>query len=202
MTQRPPVADWATDAAHVADALGAERLAVVGLSGGGPYALACGAAAPLAGRVAAVGVLGGVVPSVGPDAAATGAIDLARQFAPLSALRRPLPVGVTGLLLPVVPFCHFACRAYASITPEGDQRVLHDPEMEGMFVDDPILSMRGGLQANRRRRPTVRTRVGFPAIRRRRASAVVARRRRSDCAPRGGERDDRASAQRRAHLAT
>jgi pimeloyl-ACP methyl ester carboxylesterase len=142
------VADWATDAAHVADALGAERLAVVGLSGGGPYALACGAAAPLAGRVAAVGVLGGVVPSVGPDAAATGAIELARRFAPLlSALRRPLAAGVTGLLLPVVPFGHFTCRAYASITPEGDQRVLHDPEMEGMFVDDLIVSMRGRLQA-------------------------------------------------------
>ncbi|MFY9919180.1 MAG: alpha/beta hydrolase, partial [Mycobacterium sp.] len=42
------VADWATDVLHVADSLGAERLGVVGLSGGGPYALACGAVPPLA----------------------------------------------------------------------------------------------------------------------------------------------------------
>src|SRR6201997_10959 len=53
------VADWATDMAHVADALGAERLAVVGLSGGGPYALACAATPDLAGRGAAVAILGG-----------------------------------------------------------------------------------------------------------------------------------------------
>lgn len=46
------VADWATDMAHVADALGTERLGVVGLSGGGPFALACAGAPDLASRVA------------------------------------------------------------------------------------------------------------------------------------------------------
>jgi pimeloyl-ACP methyl ester carboxylesterase len=73
------VAEWASDLAHVADALGAERLGVVGLSGGGPYALACGAVRPLAARVAAVAVLGGVAPSVGPEAA-TGVIDDLARF--------------------------------------------------------------------------------------------------------------------------
>ena len=142
------VAEWATDVAHVADALGAERLAVVGLSGGGPYALACAAVPPLAGRVAAVGVLGGVVPAVGPEASATGAIELARRFAPvLSTLRRPLAMAVSAVLLPIIPFGHLACQVYASTTPQGDQRVLRDPEMEGMFVDDLILAARGRLQA-------------------------------------------------------
>jgi pimeloyl-ACP methyl ester carboxylesterase len=37
------VVDWAADMAELADALGAERLGVVGLSGGGPFALSCGA---------------------------------------------------------------------------------------------------------------------------------------------------------------
>jgi hypothetical protein len=36
----------------------------VGLSGGGPYALACGALAPLVARMSAVAVLDGTVPSV------------------------------------------------------------------------------------------------------------------------------------------
>lgn len=91
------VADWAADVGHVADALGAKRLGVAGLSGGGPYALACAAVPPLKGRVAAVAVLGGVVPSVGPDALATGAIELARRFAPiLHQLRRPLAETVNG----------------------------------------------------------------------------------------------------------
>lgn len=114
------VADWATDAAHVTDALGAERLAVAGLSGGGPYALACAAVPPLAARVAVVAVLGGVVPSVGPDALATGAIELARRFAPLlSAWRRPPAETVNAVRLPLIPAAHYACQAYASVIPKG-----------------------------------------------------------------------------------
>ena len=142
------VADWATDVAHVADALGAERLGVAGLSGGGPYALACAAVAPLKGRVAAVAVLGGVVPAVGPEAMATGTIDLARRFAPLlHQLRRPLAETVNGLLMPLIPLSHYACQAYASVIPEGDRRVLKNPDMEGMFIDDLVLLAGGRFQA-------------------------------------------------------
>jgi pimeloyl-ACP methyl ester carboxylesterase len=142
------VADWAADMAHVADALGAERMGVVGLSGGGPYALACGAVPPVSGRVAAVGVLGGVVPSFGFDAAATGVIDMTRRFAPLlSGLRRPLATMVAGLVLPVIPFGRYAYRGYASIMPKGDQKVFADSEMEGMFLDDLALLAKGRFQA-------------------------------------------------------
>lgn len=142
------VAEWARDMAYVADALGAERLGVVGLSGGGPYALACGAVPPLAERVAGIGVLGGVVPAVGPDAAATGAIDLARRFAPLlSRLRWPLSAVASGMLLPVLPFAHYAYLAFAATTHEGDRRVFADPEMEPMFLDDIVLVSRGRFRA-------------------------------------------------------
>jgi pimeloyl-ACP methyl ester carboxylesterase len=142
------VADWATDMAAVADALGAKRLGVVGLSGGGPYALACGAVPPLAARVAAVAVLGGVVPSVGPEATAGSVADLARRFAPmLSELRRPLAALSTGLLAPLIPFSHYAYRAYSGISPEGDRRVFADPEIEGMFIDDIVLAIKGRCQA-------------------------------------------------------
>jgi pimeloyl-ACP methyl ester carboxylesterase len=142
------MADWATDVTHVADSLGAQRLGIVGLSGGGPYALACAAVPPLSGQVAAVAVLGGVVPSVGQDAIATGAIDLARRFAPvLGGLRRPLAHAVSALLLPIVPLSHYACQAYARTMPEGDRKVLRDPEIEGMFVDDLVLLAKGRFQA-------------------------------------------------------
>ena len=50
----------AEDALALADDLGLDRFAVLGVSGGGPYALACGAFAPE--RVAAVGVAVGVGP--------------------------------------------------------------------------------------------------------------------------------------------
>jgi pimeloyl-ACP methyl ester carboxylesterase len=142
------MADWATDMAHVADTLGAERLGVVGLSGGGPYALACGAVPPLAARVAAVAVLGGVVPSVGPEATAGVIDDLARFFEPmLSELRRPLAALSFGLLAPLIPVSHYVLRAYSSIQPEGDQRVFADPEMEAVFVDDIALVIQGRCQA-------------------------------------------------------
>ena len=54
------VADCARDVEAIADALGVERLAVWGFSGGGPHALAC--AALLAGRVVAVASLAAVGP--------------------------------------------------------------------------------------------------------------------------------------------
>jgi pimeloyl-ACP methyl ester carboxylesterase len=54
------VADVAADVAAIADALGIERLAVEGGSGGGPHALAC--AALLAERVVAAASLAGVAP--------------------------------------------------------------------------------------------------------------------------------------------
>jgi pimeloyl-ACP methyl ester carboxylesterase len=142
------VADWAADVADVADALGAERLGVVGLSGGGPYALACGAVPPLAARVAAVAVLGGIVPSVGPEATAGVIDDLARRFEPmLSELRRPLAALSFGLLAPLIPVSHYVLRAYSSIQPEGDQRVFADPEMEAVFVDDIVLVVKARCQA-------------------------------------------------------
>jgi pimeloyl-ACP methyl ester carboxylesterase len=54
------VADCVGDVLALADALGSERFAVVGASGGGPHALACGALAP--DRCAAVATVAGVGP--------------------------------------------------------------------------------------------------------------------------------------------
>lgn len=142
------VVDWAADVAEVADTLGAERFGVIGLSGGGPYALACAATPTLADRVTAVAVVGGVTPSVGPDATATGPIDLARRAAPvLSGLRRPLATLVAGGLLPIVPLGHFAYRAFSGVMPEADQRVFADDEIQAMFLDDLARTARGRFQA-------------------------------------------------------
>jgi pimeloyl-ACP methyl ester carboxylesterase len=54
------IASAAADVAAIADALGLRRLAVMGHSGGGPHALACGALLP--GRVAAVVCVAGLAP--------------------------------------------------------------------------------------------------------------------------------------------
>ena len=57
---------FAADVEQVADALALERFAVVGVSAGGPYALACGSALP--GRVTAVGVVSSLSPLCAPHA--------------------------------------------------------------------------------------------------------------------------------------
>lgn len=55
--------DWPADVVALADALGLERFAVLGWSGGGPYALACAWALPH--RVVAAGVISSPAPLVG-----------------------------------------------------------------------------------------------------------------------------------------
>ena len=59
------VADAAADIAALLDALGADRFATYGWSGGGPHALACAALLPE--RCAAAATIAGVAPSDQPD---------------------------------------------------------------------------------------------------------------------------------------
>lgn len=130
------IREWGDDAATVVDHLGHDRFAAVGLSGGGPYALAC--AHELPDRVTVVGLLGSVAPVVGPNAApGSSIVGLAVTFQGLlDPLRSVLGSGIWLALQPVMPLGHVALRLYASRMPEGDQKVFADPEMEAMFLDD------------------------------------------------------------------
>ncbi len=129
------LSDWADDVAYFADKLGHERFMVVGLSGGGPYALA--SAYRLPARVVAVGLLGSLVPTEGEDAIAGGVVALSHRFnRALKLLRRPIGVGMWGVFRAANPLSHFAVQAFARMMPEGDRRVLSDPALEAMFVDD------------------------------------------------------------------
>src|SRR6201991_3516818 len=82
--QYDTVSAFGDDLRTIADTLGIDKMVVVGLSGGGPYTLACAAAMP--DRIIAVGVLGGVAPTVGPEAISGGLMALGSFFAPLAAV--------------------------------------------------------------------------------------------------------------------
>jgi pimeloyl-ACP methyl ester carboxylesterase len=129
------ILDWADDFAVVADRLGVEECALIGLSGGGPYALACCAALPE--RITAAAVLGGVAPTKGPDATTGGVVGRTALFAPiLTRLRTPAAVGFASFVWALRPFTSPVYDLYARISPEGDSRLFARPEIKTMLLDD------------------------------------------------------------------
>ncbi|MBW0018693.1 MAG: alpha/beta hydrolase [Mycobacterium sp.] len=137
---------FADDLRSVAETLGIDRMAVIGLSGGGPYALAC--AARLPDRVATVGVLGGVAPTQGPDAISGGAMNLGLRVAPLLKFGgNPLRIGASMLVQSIRPVASLALYAYAAISPQADRHLLTRPEFKAMFLDDLLNGSRKQLAA-------------------------------------------------------
>jgi pimeloyl-ACP methyl ester carboxylesterase len=140
------VIDFTTDLEQLLERIGVADFGVVGLSGGGPYTLACAHEWPE--RVRAAVVLGGVAPSVGEEAASGGLVSLAARFQmPLTALREPLAVGVGALVRSIRPVGGQALSIYARLSPEGDRRLLLRPEFKAMFLDDLLNGSATGLRA-------------------------------------------------------
>jgi pimeloyl-ACP methyl ester carboxylesterase len=140
------VIDWARDAVVVAERLGHDRFMVVGLSGGGPYALACAHEFPE--RVVGVGLLGSVTPVTGDEVSAGGLMSLALPFNNIiKAVRRPLGVGLWAFVQAVTPLAHPLVLGFTRVMPEGDRLVLLDPDFEAMFIDDLVFGARRQFQA-------------------------------------------------------
>lgn len=140
------ILDFATDIERVLESLGIDRFAVIGLSGGGPYALGVARAFPE--RVVGAGILGGVAPTVGADAIDGGLVALGRRLAPVIAVGRvPLGVGLTRALRLARPLASPALEVYARLSPEGDRRMLARPEFKAMFLDDLLNGSRKQLSA-------------------------------------------------------
>lgn len=140
------ILDFTPDLEIVFDQLGLERVAMIGLSGGGPYALAAGHALPK--RVAAVGVLGGVVPTQGDDAVPGGLVGQLARFGPiLPPMRIPLSLALSVMARILRPVASPGFDLYAHFSPEGDRRVFARPEIKAMFLDDLFGNSRRGLQA-------------------------------------------------------
>ncbi len=140
------ILDWTGDLAALCDVLDIDTLRVIGLSGGGPYALAAGAAMP--DRVHGVGVLGGVAPTQGPDAISSGLMVLAAYAAPvLSVARLPLGFVLSRAIRLVRPFAGTFLDTYAAVQPRGDKELLARPEFRAMFLDDLLNGSRSHFGA-------------------------------------------------------
>ncbi|HZN81831.1 MAG TPA: alpha/beta hydrolase [Mycobacterium sp.] len=137
---------FADDLHTIADTLGIDKFEVIGLSGGGPYTLACAAAMP--DRVVAAGVLGGVAPVRGADAIGGGVSTLISAAAPVVELAgAPLRLAASTLIRLIRPVAEPALYAYARISPEADRQLLVRPEFKAMFLDDLLNGSRKQLAA-------------------------------------------------------
>lgn len=136
------IGDWPGDVKALADALGLGRFAVLGVSGGAPYAVACAALLP--DRASAAGIVGGL-----------GNLDKQEelaQFNPFArfsfALARQAPalsrsfIRALALLLRDRP--RWTLKLLASELPLPDREVLSDPAVFAAIADSLHEALRQG----------------------------------------------------------
>ncbi|MDT5014536.1 MAG: hypothetical protein QOD39_696 [Mycobacterium sp.] len=141
------VSAFADDLRTMADTLGIDKMIVVGLSGGGPYTLACAAAMP--DRLVAAGVIGGVAPTVGPDAISGGVMgNLGLRIAPLLQVAGDqIGLVASAVIRLIKPLASPAADLYGRVSPEADRRLLARPEIKAMFLDDLLNGSRKQMSA-------------------------------------------------------
>ena len=138
--------DWAEDVVQLVNALGVDRFAIAGISGGGPYAMACAWAMPE--RVSGVAVVSGMAP-----------LEMQGAMDGMSAVNR---IGLriarhASFLLPLAlsPMARAATRDPRSMLDkaaknysEPDQRVMERAEIRDMYAADIAESYRQGVRGH------------------------------------------------------
>lgn len=126
------IADWPADHAALLDALGAEHAAILGQSGGTPYALA--AAAALAERTPAVALVGALAPLAEPESLA----EAGRQLRTAAKLTRRAPwllrLGLRAAARSARKDPERAARKVMKDVPPADAAALEDPALWAIHV--------------------------------------------------------------------
>lgn len=129
--------DWPADVTQAADQLGLGRFAVLGLSGGAPYALACGFA--LGDRVSRLAIAVGLAPPC-----ATG-MDDAPVLSQLSANRL-----IRRLQIEAMAFAinhnqeDRVFNQMMDVVSDPDREMLHQPHIRRWFLDTLRIAFRQG----------------------------------------------------------
>jgi pimeloyl-ACP methyl ester carboxylesterase len=134
--------DWPDDVVELADALGIERFAIAGISGGGPHAAACAYKIPE--RLTAVGIVSGLGPFDAPEAKE----GMSGQNRLLFSAANKAP----WLISPVMWLMGEGIRRFPDrmmsmmmkALPECDQAVLARPEAVAIFKEDAVEAYRHG----------------------------------------------------------
>jgi pimeloyl-ACP methyl ester carboxylesterase len=133
---------WTEDVVQLADRLGLGRFAVLGVSGGGPYALACAARIP--DRVTHVALVGGLGP-LSHQALTEDMRPLNRNVLRLAARSPGLArIGVRIAAAGVRRCPGFYVSAMSSGAPPADRRILADDGYRKLVVDSTREAVRHG----------------------------------------------------------
>jgi pimeloyl-ACP methyl ester carboxylesterase len=135
--------DWPTDVVAFANALGIERFAVVGISAGGPYALACGFKIPH--QLTRIALLSPVGPTDLPGSIA----EMPRVRRAGAAVARYAPWLLRPLLWLVSNPRRNPERFFERMTSQNadvDLAILARPEMKAMLMSSYLEATRAGLR--------------------------------------------------------
>lgn len=134
---------WAADVEEFADQRSLERFAVIGVSGGGPYALAC--AARLPDRVTSVALAGALGPVAGGSPGTRGMLPLNRLLLGLAGRSRLLTGAVIGAAAwwIVRHMDHWLARMTAG-SPSADRQLLADPGYRALVAESTAQALRQG----------------------------------------------------------
>ena len=126
--------DWVQVASDLMDSLGHTRFSVLGISGGGPYAMLMGE--HLAHRIHRIGIVGGLGSLTDPGSEQVmgrtqqGLIRFARAYPQLALILYRYGVGPF-----IGRFPQTAVNIMISRAPEADRTELTKPESESIFLD-------------------------------------------------------------------
>jgi pimeloyl-ACP methyl ester carboxylesterase len=140
--RRRTISAWAKDVAELGDQLALERFAVVGVSGGGPYALACAARIPE--RLSGVALVCPLGPLARTDSR-RGMITFNRLALALAARSPPLARFAVRIAAPWIrrrPERYLAQMAASA--PAADRRVLADARYRALFAASTAEALRQG----------------------------------------------------------
>jgi pimeloyl-ACP methyl ester carboxylesterase len=139
------LSDWPNDVSNLADQLQIERFDLLGISGGGPYALACAALIP--DRLHSVVLVSSLAPLESPEIT-RGMVRLHRwlllfaQKAPWLARKMAVIClrGFWGKGEQVLP------KQAEARLPECDQRALSNPDLRAALITSSTEALRGGVE--------------------------------------------------------
>ena len=139
---RRTIFEWPDDVVKIADALGINRFATIGVSGGGPYAAACALKIPQ--RLTAVAIVCGLGPLDTPN----GTDRMVRTNHLIFFLGRRLPwlakISLWRIAYQVRRNPEGTLRRMIVALPDPDKAVLARPEVKTAMKNNVVEAFRGG----------------------------------------------------------